>query len=184
MAGLSERSAQLSQIDVNLVPHSTRHLAATFFWLAQNPCLRKQIDSLEPPSSQAANAECWKRRWADPTRADFAIIADGLHVGNCGLIDIDRRRRKAQLWIYVSNGKGQGYGTLAVRRLLDFAFLEQQLQRVYIRVLANNLGAVAFYERLGFVHEGLLRQDTIHNGTGIDSHAMAILAKDYGVGAQ
>jgi hypothetical protein len=30
----------------------------------------------------------------------------------------------------------------------------------------------------------LLRQDTIQNGTGIDSHAMAILAKDYGVGAQ
>jgi RimJ/RimL family protein N-acetyltransferase len=158
-----------------LIPHQIEHLAATFAWLTVDERLRQQIDSLSPPSSKEANEACWRKRWADANRKDFAIIANDRHVGNCGLTDIDTQRRKAQLWIYVGDGRGAGVGSSAVRKVLAYAVDELDLSRVYIRVLANNPKATAFYERLGFAHEGIFRHDTIQNCEPIDSYAMAFV---------
>jgi RimJ/RimL family protein N-acetyltransferase len=163
--------------NVELVPHRAEHLDATYSWLSADGDLRRRIDSLSAPASPEANEACWRRRWADASRRDFAIIAEGRHVGNCGLCDVDMLRRKAQMWIYLGEKRGAGVGSRAVRSLLAYAFGELGLHRVYIRVLATNDQAVAFYERLGFALEGIFKHDTIQNGRPIDSYAMAIVSE-------
>ena len=155
-------------MNIKLIPHCEAYIAASFAWLSTDEGLRKQIDCLAPPLSEEVNEFCWSIRWADRSRKDFAIIANGEHIGNCGLTDIDTARRKAQLWIYIGDGRGKGAGSIAVRKLLAYAFDDLDLHRVYIRVLANNPQAICFYQRFGFSIEGIFRQDTIQNGEPID----------------
>ncbi len=101
------------------------------------------------------------------------------HVGNCGLSDIDRRRRKAQLWIYLGESTGRGIGTLAIRHLLRRGFEELEVNRVYLRVLTNNRGAINFYLALGFTQEGVWREDTVQNTRFVDSVWFSMLEREY-----
>jgi RimJ/RimL family protein N-acetyltransferase len=167
-------------LGTRLVRLGEEHLDATLGWLS-DPALRRQIDSLGQPTA-ATNAAYWRAQWADPRREDYAILhAAGRHVGNCGLTGIDRSRRKAELWIYLgdSAARGAGSGASAVRLLLRRAFDELELNRVYLRVLANNPAAERFYRRLGFVAEGRWRADTWQDGRPVDALWFSMLADEY-----
>ena len=107
------------------------------------------------------------------------MTEDGRHVGNCGLVKIDRRRGKAELWIYLGHGYGTGLGSEALKLLLDHAFGVLALRRVSLRVVDGNQRAVDFYLRAGFEIEGRARNDTIRDGKSIDSTLMSILAHEH-----
>jgi RimJ/RimL family protein N-acetyltransferase len=165
------RSAQLVRMDVN-------HLEATRGWLLDDE-LRRQVDTTEPPTRER-NCAYWRARWADSTQESYAILTpNGEHVGNCGLINVDRQRRKAELWAYLGTSRGEGVGSTAVLGLLARAFSELGLNRVCLRVLATNQRAECFYRRLGFRPEGRARQDTWIDGQPVDSIWLSILAEDY-----
>jgi RimJ/RimL family protein N-acetyltransferase len=161
-----------------LVPMGEEHLDQTLEWLA-DPELRAQIDSLSEPDP-AGHGSYWRGKWADPQRRDFAILSPArIHVGNCGLCDIDTRRRKAELWIYLGGQRARGTGSRALSELLQVAFSELELNRVYLRVVADNPRALAFYGGLGFTREGCLRQDTFREGRFVDSIVMSILVDEH-----
>ncbi len=48
--------------------------------------------------------------------------------------------------------------TAAVRRLVDYAIRDLELNRVEIRVAVGNERSLALCRRLGFVEEGVLRE--------------------------
>lgn len=154
------------------------HLEATCRWLS-DPRLRRQIDSLEAPTPDR-NREYWSVRWNDVTQETFAILSsEGEHVGNCGLVKIDEARSKAELWIYLGQARGRGVGTRAVSLLLQRGFEGLGLNRIYLRVVSDNARAIEFYRRLGFTVEGTSRQDTVHEGTRLDSVWMSMLAAEH-----
>jgi RimJ/RimL family protein N-acetyltransferase len=164
---------------VKIISLQEEHHQSTHRWLTQSPKLRQQIDCLAAPS-RAENEAYWRRKWADKSREDYAIIDENaIHVGNCGLCDIDPKRAKAQLWIYVAEREGCGVGARAVGLLLARAFDGLRLQRVYLRVLATNPRAHAFYRQLGFVEEGRLRHDTVNDHEFIDAFLLSILSNEY-----
>lgn len=166
-----------SGCSVRLVEMSDTHLANTCRWLTQSDELRRQIDCLEAPTAEG-NRDYWRSQWQKPSREDYAIMNAGRHVGNCGLCDIDPRRGKAQLWIYLGEAQGGGCGTAAVGQLLARAFGGLGLNRVFLRVVADNLRAMNFYRKFGFIQEGCARQDTVRNGGRVDSIWMGLLAQD------
>ena len=156
----------------------TAHLAATLKWL-RNPRLRSLIDASATPTP-TMNRRYWQRNWRDETRLDFAVLnSDGEHVGNCGLMRIDRVRKKAELWIYLGAQRGREIGSHAVRLLLERAFRLLRLHRVYLRVVATNPGAVRFHRRLGFRQEGVSRHDSRIGKKWVDSIAFSMLASEY-----
>jgi RimJ/RimL family protein N-acetyltransferase len=164
---------------VRLEPMHERHFDRTFEWLAGSSELRAQIDSLDMLSIEG-NRSYWRRNLQDQSRQDHAIVTeDGRHVGNCGLVKIDRRRGKAELWIYLGHGYGTGLGSEALKLLLDHAFGVLALRRVSLRVVDGNQRAVDFYLRAGFKIEGRARNDTIREGKSIDSTLMSILAHEH-----
>lgn len=164
---------------VRLVRMSDEHLAATCRWLRDSRELRDQVDCLTPPTAEG-NAAYWRSRWRDPSREDYAVVAaDGTHIGNCGLCDVDPQRRKAQLWIYLGESQGAGRGASALEQLLARAFGGLGLNRVYLRVIADNSRAIRFYRKFGFAQEGCARQDSVRGERYVDAVLMGLLAAEF-----
>ncbi len=164
---------------VKIVRFGPEHLETTRCWLTNSARLREQIDCLSAPS-RLENETYWRAKLKDETREDYAIVDDVAgHAGNCGLSEIDRKRKKAQLWIYLGGREGRGIGKKAVRALLTRAFDELALERVYLRVVATNLHAYAFYKALGFVDEGRLRHDTVRGDEYVDSFLLSMLSGEF-----
>lgn len=112
----------------------------------------------------------------------FGIRENGRLVGTCQLHSIHSVHRSAELQIRIGDpeARGRGVGTAATTRLLEIAFHELGLHRVYLHVFATNQPARRLYERLGFRVEGVQREAAWIEGVWIDVVLMAILADEFG----
>jgi RimJ/RimL family protein N-acetyltransferase len=112
----------------------------------------------------------------------FTIVAndDARPVGNVALQDVDYRNRTAELGIYIGDpaSRGQGYGTEAVRLILEFAFRVLGLQNVMLRVYEYNQAAIRVYEKAGFREFGRRHQSQFMDGRFWDVVLMERLARD------
>lgn len=135
------------------------------------------------PVTEAQHAE-----WFDAVqrRSDTVIVGirlgpSGELIGTAQLHSIHPTNRCAELQIRIADPahRGQGYGTAALRLLLDMAFLDLNLQRVQLHVFAHNVRAIGAYEKVGFVREGLLRRAAWIEGSYVDLVVMAILREEH-----
>ncbi|MFC2053668.1 GNAT family N-acetyltransferase [Chloroflexota bacterium] len=102
-------------------------------------------------------------------------------IGNCGIHNIAWRLRSAEVGIFIGE-KGywdQGYGTEAMRLLLDHSFNTLNLNRITLQVYEDNPRAVRAYEKVGFVHEGRARQGMYKNGRYVDIIWMSVLRSEW-----
>jgi RimJ/RimL family protein N-acetyltransferase len=74
---------------------------------------------------------------------------------------------------------GKGYCTEAARTMLVFAFDELNLQRIHARVFKRNPASARVLEKLGFSHEGTLRQHVLKWGKPEDVQLFGLLKVDY-----
>jgi diamine N-acetyltransferase len=111
----------------------------------------------------------------------ICVLGEEEAIGSVGLRDIDRVNGSAEVAIFIGDRKrwGQGLGTDAMRAMLDFAFGEMRLERVWLRVFDYNPRAVRSYEKAGFQREVVLRHDRFHRGAHHDTHLMAIIRPDW-----
>ena len=102
-------------------------------------------------------------------------------IGNCGIHNIDWRLRSAEVGIFIGQKDNwdQGYGTEAMRVLLDHSFNTLNLNRIALQVYEDNPRAVRAYEKAGFVHEGRARQGMYKNGRYVDIIWMSILRPEW-----
>ena len=108
-------------------------------------------------------------------------LGDDEPIGGVGLRHVDRVNGSAEVSIFITDPSSwsKGLGTDAMRALLDFAFGEMRLERIWLRVFDYNPRAVRSYEKVGFVKEVLLRHDRFHRGKHHDTHLMAIVRPDW-----
>lgn len=113
----------------------------------------------------------------------YMIIAKetGTPIGVTALIGIDLKNRNGECIIDIGEKPywGLGYGTEALKLLLDYAFLEMNMHRVALRVFAFNERAIRLYEKLGFKQEGVSRQCMFREGKWHDIIHMGILQQEY-----
>ncbi len=123
------------------------------------------------------------REIADPPKdkIEFAIEIDGAYVGRCGLYNIDRTARRAELGIGIGEGdyRGRGYGREAVALLLDYAFRLRNLRRVWLEVHADNERGIRAYKACGFVEEGRMREHAWLDGRHVDNVIMGVLREEW-----
>ncbi|QNE37537.1 GNAT family N-acetyltransferase [Leifsonia shinshuensis] len=112
-------------------------------------------------------------------RADWAILrtADGAHLGEVVLNDVDADNRSAGFRIMLGSPQwfGAGYGTEATRAVLQHAFATVGLHRVELEVFAFNPRAQRAYEKAGFVVEGRRRDALRWDGEWVDAIVMGCL---------
>jgi len=108
-------------------------------------------------------------------------VITGLPIGSVYLRDIDHTHKKAEFGIFIGedSARGKGYGSLATRLILKYAFDEMGLNRVFLRVFSNNKSAIKCYLNAGFREEGLFREDVLIDGTFYDMMFMSILKNEW-----
>ena len=117
-------------------------------------------------------------------RADeqiFAIEAEGRHVGNLGLHKVDRVHRKAEVGIVIGEPSfwSRGLGADAMRTGLRYGFDVLGLNKISLDVLDYNARGIRSYENVGFVKEGLHREDVYKDGRFVNVLRMSILAREF-----
>ena len=94
------------------------------------------------------------------TNRHYAIADDGdQYLGTISLEDIDRENAHALYAVSLrSEAQGHDIALTATKLLLEIAFRELELERVYLNVLSDNKRAKYFYEKAGFHFEGCFRK--------------------------
>lgn len=115
------------------------------------------------------------------TNIVFALcqVEDDRHIGNVSLFNIDYIDRNAGLTIFIADQemRGKKYGQQAIMLLLDYAFNYLNLHKVYCKT--DNSAAAGMYEKLGFLKEGVLRQQSYQDGQYVDKIVFGILRDEY-----
>jgi RimJ/RimL family protein N-acetyltransferase len=106
---------------------------------------------------------------------------DDRPVGTVGLDEIGLTSGGAGLGIFIGDpaDTSKGYGSDALRVLIDFGFGELRLERIWLDVFDFNERARHVYERLGFVHEATFRHAMFRGGRHVDLQRMAILREEW-----
>lgn len=110
----------------------------------------------------------------------ICITAEGTHIGNIYLRDIDWIARRAEMHIFIGDTehRSKGFGEAAWRLLMKYAIEDLGLRRLYLFVLADNEQAINIYRKCGFVEEGMLRQHAYKKGKWKDVFVMAYCVTD------
>lgn len=139
------------------------------------------------PFSKAMEEKWFEGQLGRPTHEgqilaiEAKVGADWLHIGNTGLHDADPVSHAAEFGIMIGEKAywNQGFGGEATRLMLQHGFDDMNLHRIFLRVYATNLRAIACYKAAGFLQEGVLRQAIYKNGAYIDEIIMGILKDEW-----
>ena len=97
-------------------------------------------------------------------RRSYSIdtIDDGRHIGNVMYYSYDRNLRETEIGVTIGDRDywSQGYGSDAVRALLEYLFDELRVNRVYLHTLTWNDRA-----RQAFIRAGFKATGEVHRGS-------------------
>ena len=113
----------------------------------------------------------------------FAIIdsSNDKLIGTVGLHKINNINRTATLGIFIGDKsyRGKGYGTEAIRLILDYGFNYLNLNNIMLKLMGFNERALACYKKCGFKEYGRRRKSKFINGKYYDEIEMDILAEEF-----
>lgn len=117
------------------------------------------------------------------TNAKTFIIEEKVNgaIGITSFVNMDFFNRNAEYIIDIGEKAcwRRGYGEEAVSLMVNFAFKELNLHRIYLRVFSFNAPAIKLYEKVGFKHEGRMREAVFRDGKWHDVIMMGLLQKEY-----
>lgn len=155
------------EVTENLNMYSVMSLASEEIWFEN--MLKK------PFSEQVLVIEVADRQGQDPSQPEWRPI------GTISFNQVDTVNRCGELGIVIGekNYWNRGFGSEAIRTLLDYGFFELNLHRVFLRVNASNQRGLKAYTKVGFTHEGTLREASFGKGRYQDVHMMSILRPEW-----
>lgn len=109
------------------------------------------------------------------------LIEQNKLIGLTLLKDINLINRNCEFAIYIGdkNERSKGYSKEATNLTLQFAFSRLGLNRVFLKVLDDNINAVKLYQRCGFKEEGILRESVFKLGHFRNELIMSILKEEH-----
>jgi len=113
----------------------------------------------------------------------FAVVRaeDDFLLGNVGLNFVDMVHRRAELGIVLGEPSelSKGYGTEAIRLLLDYGFNTLGLHSIELYALAHNERALTCYRKVGFRECGRLSDALFQRGKFQDMVIMQMLDREF-----
>ena len=111
----------------------------------------------------------------------FGVKVSDASLGNSGLHQIASLHCHAEWGIFIGRPEewGKGYGREVARTMLRYGFDTLNLNRIYLRVNADNERGIKAYEAAGFEREGVLRSQTFVEGKYVDMVMMGVLRDEW-----
>lgn len=112
----------------------------------------------------------------------FAIIEkeSSLYVGGCSLRPVDRDPSVIDVGIALApKFHNNGYGTEALKKIIDEAFQKREAVRIFGSVFSGNIPSRRMFEKLGFVLEGTLRSSVKKRGNWLDEWIFGKLVSEH-----
>src|SRR5579859_6350552 len=144
--------------------------------LNDNPAMPQSITALEKEDEED------KKRAGSGKNYEFMFhtIAEDKAIGFGGLwVNWNHQNGWIGIGIGEPDYRGKGYGTDAMRLLVNYGFRELGLYRVQLGVLSNNPRAIRCYEKVGFVREVVQRAEIYRDGQRWDTYIMGILRREW-----
>jgi len=113
---------------------------------------------------------------------DFLIIENQTQkkAGRIYITHIDYRHQKGEYGVVLHpefRGKHFGYESSVL--ILNYVFNNLPINKIYLEVFKENTKALNLYQKIGFVEEGLFKEEFFKNGTFKDVIRMGILKKEW-----
>jgi RimJ/RimL family protein N-acetyltransferase len=171
---------------VRLTAEDSRFLAEVYSRWSRDSEYWRLMDSGAPHPFSKRAVERFLQNVLDEDQSHnfpFSVrtLADDRLIGDVGLGGVSWAHGDAFVGIALGERSdwGKGYGTDAMRLILRYAFEELNLRRVTLNVFDYNSRAVRSYEKVGFRHEGCVRQALHREGQRWDVHYMGILREEW-----
>ena len=153
-----------------LVDANRPYLARWMPWAAAEILVEQRLEFIRSTRQQLA----------DDNGFQAAIVDGETIVGVIGFHRVDWVNRATSIGYWIAEAsQGRGIVTEAVRALVTHAFTVWNLNRVEIRVATGNARSAAIPLRLGFAHEGVLRECERHADGFKDLAVYSMLAADW-----
>ncbi len=117
----------------------------------------------------------------NPRQIHYAIADDDdNYLGTISLKNIDMINLSAEYAICLKRSEhGTGIAKEATDMLLEIAFQELKLNRIYLDVFSDNIRAIRFYEKYGFHYEGEFREHIFIRGEWKSLKWYSLLKREY-----
>ena len=171
----------LEGVSVLLREFRSSDAAAAFAWVGDPDAVRYvPLGPLDAAGAFDYVEQLVAEAKRDPRDAyTLAIVerATGEVVGSVALGVDSRAHRRAELGYILRRDRwGRGFATEAASMMIDFAFDELGMNRVWAVCDPNNPGSTRVLEKCGLTCEGTLREDLLVHGTWRDSLLYAVVA--------
>ena len=104
----------------------------------------------------------------------------GEYLGSCTLFSVHRQNRRAEIGYALARPHwGRGYMHEALSALIEYAFVERDLNRLEADIDPLNAGSASALERQGFNREGFLPERWIVGGHVSDSALYGLLRREW-----
>ena len=122
-----------------------------------------------------------RKAWVKKARIKWGVrlkSEGGVLIGQCELFDFaNQSKAETGYWLGAAY-HGQGLMTECLRAVIGYGFDTMGLHRIYAHTAVENAPSIAMLKKVGFMQEGILRQDSKREGTWGDTALMAILKGD------
>lgn len=121
--------------------------------------------------------------WRTGTAYDFAIrdpAQPDVHIGNISIWPVNRLGRSGEIGYWVrTDATSRGIATEATERLMQLGFETLGFHKIVLRIAVGNTASERVAAKLGFVREGVLREEVRINGRWVDHTLFSMLVSEF-----
>ena len=121
--------------------------------------------------------------WFENTNPMFWVIMwDDIKIGYFRTSNYSKENRNIYMGADLHKDfRGKGLAYESYMKFIPILGEELNLHKISLEVLETNQRAIKLYERIGFVHEGVKRDEVFKNGKWVDSIIMSMLNEEWTV---
>lgn len=122
-----------------------------------------------------------KESWTDKRNLHYAVTnGTGEYLGTVSLKNIDEKNKNAEFAIALHpKAMGKGISAAALDAIMEKAFYDLDLNKVYLYVRSDNERAVAFYRKCRLEYEGCFKEQLYLEGEYKDIYWFALRRSEF-----
>ncbi|MBI3632823.1 MAG: GNAT family N-acetyltransferase [Candidatus Vogelbacteria bacterium] len=166
---------------IKLVPVSLTHLYYIMNWI-NDPNVRQNFTAFTGTTTEDEEKAFLEKLVLSKTDRVFSVFDEmsKVYIGQVGINQIYAPAKVGRLSIIIVNDQqGKGYGKAALAAIINYAFRELKLNKLWLVFLEENNRARELYKKFAFKKEGLLEDEYIVNGKFHNMERMRLFAREY-----